>query len=164
MKEKLLTVTVPCYNSSEYMCKCIKSLLAGGEDMEIIIVNDGSTDETLSIAREYETAYPSIIRVVDKPNGGHGSGVNAGLARATGRYFKVVDSDDGWTRILSVPFSARFGRTSTRAARQICTSRILSTKSSVKTSGSAAVSAATFRRAAVCSAGTRWVHSAVPPC
>lgn len=94
MKEKLLTVTVPCYNSSEYMRKCIKSLLAGGEDMEIIIVNDGSTDETLSIAREYEAAYPSVVRVVDKPNGGHGSGVNAGLARATGRYFKVVDSDD----------------------------------------------------------------------
>lgn len=94
MKQKILTCTVPCYNSSAYMRKCIESLLAGGEDMEIIVVNDGSADDTLAIAREYEAAYPSIVRVVDKQNGGHGSGVNAGLTRAAGLYFKVVDSDD----------------------------------------------------------------------
>lgn len=94
MKQKLLTCTVPCYNSAEYMRKCIDSLLVGGEEVEIVIVNDGSADGTLAIAREYEAAYPSIVRVVDKKNGGHGSGVNAGLARATGLYFKVVDSDD----------------------------------------------------------------------
>ena len=94
MKQKLLTCTVPCYNSAEYMRKCIESLLVGGEEVEIVIVNDGSADGTLAIAREYEAAYPSVVRVVDKENGGHGSGVNAGLERATGLYFKVVDSDD----------------------------------------------------------------------
>ena len=94
MQQKILTCTVPCYNSAAYMRKCIDSLLSGGEDMEIVIVNDGSTDETLAIAREYEAAHPAVVRVVDKPNGGHGSGVNAGLACAAGLYFKVVDSDD----------------------------------------------------------------------
>ena len=91
---KLITFTVPCFNSAAYMRKCIESLVVGGEDVEIVIVNDGSTDDTLSIAREYEAAYPSLVRVVDKENGGHGSGVNAGLRLASGRFFKVVDSDD----------------------------------------------------------------------
>lgn len=91
---KYITFTVPCYNSQDYMKKCIDSLLIGGDDVEIIIVNDGSKDGTLSIARDYEAKYPSVVKVVDKENGGHGSGVNAGLARAEGLYFKVVDSDD----------------------------------------------------------------------
>ena len=91
---KYITFTVPCYNSQDYMRKCIDSLLIGGDDVEIVIVNDGSKDGTLQIARQYEETYPSIVKVVDKENGGHGSGVNAGLALATGLYFKVVDSDD----------------------------------------------------------------------
>lgn len=92
--DKIISFTVPCYNSQEYMRKCIDSILVGGEDVEIIIVNDGSKDETINIAREYESKYPTIVRVVDKENGGHGSGVNAGMRTATGIYFKVVDSDD----------------------------------------------------------------------
>ncbi len=91
---KYITFTVPCYNSQDYMRKSIESLLVGGEDVEIVIVNDGSKDNTLGIAREYEEKYPTIVRVVDKENGGHGSGVNAGLSLANGLYFKVVDSDD----------------------------------------------------------------------
>ena len=91
---KLITFTVPCYNSEGYMRKCIDSLLVGGDDVEIIIVNDGSTDNTASIADEYVKKYPTICRVCHKENGGHGSGVNKGLELATGLYFKVVDSDD----------------------------------------------------------------------
>ena len=91
---KIITFTVPCYNSEHYMRKCVDSLLKGGDDVEIIIVNDGSKDDTLAIAREYEERYPEIVRVVDKENGGHGSGVNAGLKLARGLYYKVVDSDD----------------------------------------------------------------------
>ncbi|MGN0815033.1 MAG: glycosyltransferase family 2 protein [Candidatus Coproplasma sp.] len=91
---KLITFTVPCYNSQEYMRHCIDSILVGGEDVEIIIVNDGSTDRTGEIAEEYAEKYPTIVRAVQKPNGGHGSGVNKGLELATGLYFKVVDSDD----------------------------------------------------------------------
>jgi glycosyltransferase involved in cell wall biosynthesis len=76
------------------MRKCIDSLLPGGEDVEIIIVDDGSHDKTAQIADEYAKEYPSIVKVIHKENGGHGSGVNAGLENATGLYFKVVDSDD----------------------------------------------------------------------
>lgn len=91
---KLLSIAVPCYNSSAYMRRCIDSLLDGRDDVEIIIVNDGSTDNTADIAEEYRERFPRIVRVVNKENAGHGSAVNAGLERAEGLYFKVVDSDD----------------------------------------------------------------------
>ncbi len=94
---KLLSFAVPCYNSAAYMEKCVDSLLKGGEDVEIIIVNDGSTDATAAIADEYVRKYPSIIKVVHKENGGHGSAVNAGIDHAEGLFFKVVDSDD-WVK------------------------------------------------------------------
>ena len=95
---KLLSVAIPCYNSESYMRKCIESLLAGGEDVEILIVDDGSTqDRTAEIADEYAALYPTIIKTVHKENGGHGSAVNVGIDNATGLYFKVVDSDD-WVK------------------------------------------------------------------
>lgn len=91
---KILSVAVPCYNSQDYMENCIESLVRGGEDMEIIIVNDGSKDNTESIAMSLKEKYPSIIKVISQENGGHGEAVNTGLKNATGEYFKVVDSDD----------------------------------------------------------------------
>ncbi len=91
---KILSIVVPCYNSEDYMSRCIDSLLKGGDETEIIIVDDGSTDSTYEIAERYREANPAIVRVVHKENGGHGSAVNAGLDAAQGLYFKVVDSDD----------------------------------------------------------------------
>ena len=91
---KLLTFAIPCYNSEKYMEKCIESILPGGEDVEIIIVDDGSKDRTAEIADAYAKKYPSIVRAIHQPNGGHGEAVNTGIANATGLYFKVVDSDD----------------------------------------------------------------------
>lgn len=91
---KYISFAIPCYNSEEYMSHAIDSILPGGEDVEIIIVNDGSGDKTSEIAHEYQRKYPDIIRVVDKENGGHGDAVNSGLSSAAGKYFKVVDSDD----------------------------------------------------------------------
>lgn len=91
---KVLTVAIPCYNSSEYMEHAIESLLVGKEDIEILVVNDGSTDETADIAKRYEEKYPDIVRLINKPNGGHGDAVNTGIKNASGVYFKVVDSDD----------------------------------------------------------------------
>ena len=91
---KILSIAVPCYNSQEYMRKCVDSLLKGGEDVEILIVDDGSKDDTLKIARDYEEKYPTIVKAIHQENKGHGGAVNTGLAHATGLYFKVVDSDD----------------------------------------------------------------------
>ena len=91
---KIISFGVPCYNSEAYMEKCIESLLVGGDDVEIIIVNDGSKDGTAAIADAYAEKYPGIIKVVHQENGGHGEAVNAGLRNATGMYYKVVDSDD----------------------------------------------------------------------
>ena len=92
---KILTVTVPCYNSEAYMEKCIRSLLPGGEDIEILIVDDGSTkDRTAQIADAYAAKYPGIVRAIHQENGGHGEAVNTGIKNASGLYFKVVDSDD----------------------------------------------------------------------
>jgi len=91
---KLISFAVPCYNSESYMSHCLDSLLKGKEEVEIIIINDGSKDNTLKIAQEYAQKYPKIIKVIDKENGGHGSGVNKGLEVAKGLYYKVVDSDD----------------------------------------------------------------------
>ena len=86
---KLLTFAIPCYNSEQYMEKCIHSLLPGGEDVEILIVDDGSKDRTAEIADEYEKKYPGIVRAIHQENGGHGEAVNAGIRNATGLYFKV---------------------------------------------------------------------------
>ena len=90
---KYISFAIPCYNSEAYMEKAIQSILPGGEDVEIIVVNDGSSDGTSEVAKKYEEKYPGIVKAVDKENGGHGDAVNTGLAHATGVYFKVVDSD-----------------------------------------------------------------------
>lgn len=92
---KLLTIAVPCYNSADYMEHCINTLLTGGSEVEVIIVDDGSfKDNTAEIADRYAAEHPDIVRVIHQENGGHGAAVNTGLAHAGGLYFKVVDSDD----------------------------------------------------------------------
>ena len=76
------------------MEKAITSLLPGGDEVEILVVDDGSKDRTAQIADDYEKRYPGIIRAIHQENGGHGDAVMTGLKNATGLYFKVVDSDD----------------------------------------------------------------------
>lgn len=94
VEEPLVTFLVPCFNSAAYMSTCIDSLILVGNQCEIIIVNDGSSDSTIDIAREYERRFPGVVRVIDQPNSGWGGGVNRGIAAARGVFFKVVDSDD----------------------------------------------------------------------
>lgn len=97
---KILSVAIPAYNAEAYLKNCVDSLLPGGEDVEIIIVNDGSKDSTKQIADEYVEKYPNIVKAIHQQNAGHGGAVNAGLAAANGLYFKVVDSDD-WVKLES---------------------------------------------------------------
>lgn len=91
---KLLSVAVPCYNSQAYMSHCVDTLLSGGDEIEILIVNDGSSDDTADIAQAYAQRYPEQVKAIHQENGGHGDAVMTGLRAATGMYFKVVDSDD----------------------------------------------------------------------
>ena len=95
---KLITFVVPSYNSQDYLERCLDTLVVGGSDVEVIVVNDGSKDRTEAIALDYVHRYPDICTVITKENGGHGSAINEGLKHATGLYFKVVDSDDWLNR------------------------------------------------------------------
>ena len=91
---KLITFTVPCYNSAAYMEHCIETLLTAGDEADVVLIDDGSTDATAAIADRYAERYPGIVRVIHQRNGGHGEGVNQGIANAEGLFFMVVDSDD----------------------------------------------------------------------
>ena len=102
---KSLSVVIPSYNASLYLARCVDSLLLDSETisaLDIIIVNDGSSDNTLEIAKRYQKQFKGTIQVIDKPNGGHGSTINAGLAAARGKYIKILDSDD-WFNVFDLP-------------------------------------------------------------
>lgn len=94
--EKLLSIVVPTYNVEKYLRRCLDSFCIEeiGDRMEVLVINDGSTDSSAEIAGEYVSKHPQIFRLVNKENGGHGSTINRGIEEAKGRYFKVVDSDD----------------------------------------------------------------------
>lgn len=98
---KILTIVIPTYNVEKYLERCLLSLVYEEkilDKLEILVVNDGSTDNSLKIAKSYEKKYPDTIRVIDKENGGHGSTINVGLKEAKGKYFRVIDSDD-WVNV-----------------------------------------------------------------
>lgn len=92
---KVLTITIPTYNMEKYLENCLDSLIIDQMDkLEVLIVNDGSKDRSADIARRYVEKYPETFHLIDKENGGHGSTINEGIKYATGKYFKVLDSDD----------------------------------------------------------------------
>lgn len=96
--KKLITIIVPTYNMETYLRKGLDSLLIAKSLhlVEVIVVNDGSKDQSLDIAREYERKYPDVFVVIDKPNGNYGSCINVGLQKATGKYVKIMDADDSF--------------------------------------------------------------------
>ena len=93
---KVLTIVVPSYNTSAYIDICLPTLIDKQyiDSIEILLINDGSTDQTETLLKKYEKMYPDSIRVISKENGGHGSVINRGIQEATGKYFRVVDGDD----------------------------------------------------------------------
>lgn len=94
---KILTIIIPTYNMEKYLNRCLDSLIVSGELMEkleILIINDGSKDNSSCIAHMYEEKFPNTYKVIDKENGNYGSCINCGLTRATGKYVKVLDADD----------------------------------------------------------------------
>ena len=96
--EKILSIIIPTYNMEKYLHKCLSSLLIGNRQqlIDVIVVNDGSKDSSLEIAREFETKYPDVFNVIDKSNGNYGSCVNRGLKEARGKYVKILDADDSY--------------------------------------------------------------------
>lgn len=94
--EKILSISIAAYNVSEYIETCLDSFVAAKnlDKVEVIVVDDGSKDNTADIVRTYVEKYPESIKLIAKENGGHGSTINAGIAAATGKYFKIVDGDD----------------------------------------------------------------------
>lgn len=126
---KLLTVAIPCYNSQDYMEHAVETALVGGEDVEIILVNDGSSDKTAEIADRLQKEHPTIVRAIHQENGGHGAAVNTGLANASGLYYKVLDSDDWFDRGHSLRFWMCFAVLWKMVLAWICCLLIMFTKS-----------------------------------
>lgn len=93
---KLLSIAIASYNMELFLDKCLETMTDPSipETLEVLVINDGSKDRTLRIARVYETMFPNTIRVVDKPNGNYGTCINKALELATGKYFRPVDADD----------------------------------------------------------------------
>ena len=102
MNNKLLTIVIPTYNMENLLGKCLDSLIVENDNLEAIVIIDGGTDKSSTIAHEYEMKYPNIIRVIDKENGGHGSCCNIGLKEAHGKYIHFLDSDDWFDDNLTV--------------------------------------------------------------
>lgn len=101
---KILTFVIPAYNSARFLDKCVTSMLLPEilEKLEILVVNDGSTDETVSIAQKYTAQYPQVVRLISQENKGHGGALNTGCAQAQGKYLKVIDADD-WVETENLP-------------------------------------------------------------
>lgn len=93
---KLLTISIAAYNMQQYLRRCLDSILEPSiiDDLEILVINDGSQDNTMAIAQEYQNRFPHTVIAVDKENGGHGSTVNLGIQLAKGKYFRLLDADD----------------------------------------------------------------------
>lgn len=96
VSQKVLTIIIPSFNVEKYLDKCLSSLLKtkNRNDLEILIINDGSSDSTKDIGEKWENEFSGIVRLINKPNGGHGSTINLGIMEATGIYFRVLDGDD----------------------------------------------------------------------
>ena len=94
--KKILSFIIPSYNSQKYLDTVIPSLIDESviDKLDIIIVNDGSTDDTISVANKYCKKYPNSIRLINQENKGHGGALNTGCANAKGKYLKVIDADD----------------------------------------------------------------------
>lgn len=96
--DKLLSIIIPTYNMEQYLKYCLDSLLINDnfEALEVLVINDGSKDNSSAIAHEYADKYPNVFRVIDKENGNYGSCINRGLKEAKGKYVKVLDADDSF--------------------------------------------------------------------
>ncbi len=103
--EKILTISIAAYNMEKYLDETLSSCIIEKkymDDIEVLIINDGSTDNTIDIAKKYVQKYSNTFRIINKENGGYGTTVNVGIEEASGKYFKLLDGDDWFsTKALS---------------------------------------------------------------
>lgn len=94
--DKVLSIAIPAYQVEKYIVQCVKSMtgIQGRERLDILIIDDGSTDRTKDLAEKLAGRYPECVRAIHQENRGHGGAINTGIQEAKGRYFKVVDGDD----------------------------------------------------------------------
>lgn len=96
--EKILSIIIPTYNAEKFLDKGLPTFIMNDADkmnkLEVLVVNDGTPDNSVAIAQKYVDQYPDTFRIINKENGGHGSAINEGVKHATGKYFKCVDADD----------------------------------------------------------------------
>lgn len=94
--EKIISFIIPSFNVEQYLETCLDSFVASGvmEQIEVIVVNDGSKDRTADIANGYVARFPDTFRLINKENGGHGSTINVGTDVAVGKFVKIIDADD----------------------------------------------------------------------
>lgn len=113
MANKVLSVVVPTYNMEAYLPRCLDSVIREDvpDTLEVIVVNDGSKDRSLEIAKDYQTKRPDIISIIDKPNGHYGSCINAALKIATGKYFRPLDADDWFDTDALIAFLKELANT-----------------------------------------------------
>ena len=98
--DKILSIVIPTFNMEKYLQNCLSSLIVDDPKalslLDVVIINDGSTDKSLTIAQSFEERYNGVFRVIDKENGNYGSCINRGLKEAAGKYIKILDADDSF--------------------------------------------------------------------
>lgn len=105
-KKPILTILIPVYNTQDFIKKCLNSLIDPEieDKIEVIIVSDGSKDDSIRIARTITDKHSKMFNIVEKENGGHGSTINVGIKKARGKYFRVLDSDDWFDKDEFIKF------------------------------------------------------------
>lgn len=133
---KLLTIVIPTYNTENYLPKCLDSLIIPKrmKQIEILIVIDGSPDNSVDVAKIYEQKYPNSIKVIEKVNGGHGSTINRGLELASGKYFRVLDSDDWFNKVNFSDFLLKLSNSNEDLVMTHMTEQIIHKNKSIKKS------------------------------
>lgn len=111
--KKVLTISIAAYNMEKYIDRCLESVIIPElcSEIDVLVINDGSTDSTLEIVSKYQNKFPNIVRIINKENGGYGSATNTGIYNSIGKYFRPLDADDWFDKDALKSFVAYLTKT-----------------------------------------------------